>query len=136
MLTAPFQSDFYKVILPYNNGEAMVGTISPLPADLHRQLKKPVANIFSMSNLMTFEGFVNSSISLFFNRIDELYIDGKSCKLDAWLEWFVFDTLGELTFSKKYGFLERGEDVENIIRDVDVHFDKVSLVTFDNRLSA
>ncbi|MCJ1244003.1 hypothetical protein MMC30_001200 [Trapelia coarctata] len=126
------KSDFYRVLLPYNNGEPMVGTISPLPADLHRQLKKPVANIFSMSNLVSFEGFVNSSISLLFSRIDELYTDGKSCNLDAWLEWFVFDTLGELTFSKKYGFLERGEDVDNIIRDIEGHFDKTSLVSFDN----
>ena len=122
------QSDFYKVILPYNNGVAMIGTISPLDPDLHRQLKKPVAKIFSMTNLITFEGFVNSSMNLFFTRLDGLYAGGKICDLGAWIEMFVFDVLGELTFSKRYGFLEQGKDVDNIIRDVDTHFDKVSLV--------
>jgi len=114
----------------------MVGTISPLPADLQRQLEKPVANILSMSNLVTFEGFVNSSISLFFSRVDEIYLNGKSCNLDASLEWFVFDTLGDLTFSEKYGFLERREDVDNIIRDVETLFDKVALVSLKKRFPA
>ena len=37
--------------------------------------------------------------------------------------------LGELTFSKRYGFLDAGKDVDNIIRDLEMHFDKVSLVS-------
>ncbi|MCJ1384344.1 hypothetical protein MMC17_007460 [Xylographa soralifera] len=122
------KSDFYKVILPYNNGVAMIGTISPLDSDLHRQIKKPVAKIFSMSNLVTFESFVNSTMILFFDRLGDLYDWGTPCDLGTWLEWFVFDALGELTFSKRYGFLEQAKDVENIIRDVETHFDKVSLV--------
>ncbi|MCJ1393736.1 hypothetical protein MMC18_006612 [Xylographa bjoerkii] len=122
------QSDFYKVILPYNNGAAMIGTISPLDSDMHLQLKKPVAKIFSMSNLVTFESFVNSSMLLFFSRLAELYSQGTPCDLGTWLEWFVFDVLAELTFSKRYGFLEQAKDVNNIIRDVETHFDNVSLV--------
>ena len=110
----------------------MVGTISPLEPDLHRQLKKPVAKIFSMTNFVAFEGFVNSSIILFFSRLDELYGQGTPCDLGTWLEWFVYDVLGELTFSKRYGFLEQAKDVDNIIRDIETHFDKVSLVFTEN----
>lgn len=83
-----------------------------------------------MTNLVTFEGFVDSTISLFFSRLDELYTHGRICDIGAWLEMFAYDVLGELTFSKRYGFLEQGEDVDNIIKDVDSHFDKVSLVGF------
>ena len=106
----------------------MVGTISPLPAELHRQLKKPAAKIFSMTNLVTFEGFVNSSIRVFFSQLDKLYTHGETCDIGAWIEMFVYDVLGELTFSKRYGFLDIGEDLDNIISDVDSHFNKVSLV--------
>ncbi|MCJ1435911.1 hypothetical protein MMC27_005287 [Xylographa pallens] len=122
------KSDFYKVLLPYDNGVAMIGTISPIDSDLHRQLKKPVAKIFSMSNLVTFETFVDSSTILFFSRLNELYGQGTPCDLGIWLEWLVYDVLGELTFSKRYGFLEQAKDVDNIIFDVGKHFDKVSLV--------
>ncbi|MCJ1309075.1 hypothetical protein MMC25_002730 [Agyrium rufum] len=122
------KSDFYKVMLPYLNGQAMIGTISPLPADLHRQLKKPVARIFQMSNIVSFEKFVDSSIELFFRRIDELYVPGKAFDLGEWLELFVYDTMGELTFSKRYGFLEAGQDVDNIIQDVESFFNYVSLI--------
>ena len=83
-----------------------------------------------MTNLVTFEGFVNSSMSVFFSQLDRLYTHGKNCDIGAWLELFVYDVLGELTFSKRYGFLEQGEDVDHVIKDVDSHFNKVSLVGF------
>ena len=100
----------------------MVGTISPLPLDLHRMLKKPVAKVFSMSNMVTFEGFVNSSVALFLERIDQFYTHGQICDLSSWMEMSVYDVLRELTFSKRYGFLEAGKDVDNIISDVEKHF--------------
>ena len=106
----------------------MLGTICPMPAELHRQLKKPVARVFSMSNMVSFEKFVDSSIKLLFDRLHTLYSDGKTCDFGLWLELFVYDVLGELTFSKRYGFLEAGKDVDNIIGDVDSHFNMVSLV--------
>ena len=81
-----------------------------------------------MSNLVTFESFVNSSTCLFFDRIDQLYAEGTAFDFGAWLEMFVYDVLGELTFSKRYGFLEQGKDLDNIISDVETHFNKVSLV--------
>ena len=81
-----------------------------------------------MTNLVTFEGFVNSSIRVFFSQLDKLYTHGETCDIGAWIEMFVYDVLGELTFSKRYGFLDIGEDLDNIISDVDSHFNKVSLV--------
>ena len=121
-------------MLPYVDGQAMVGTISPLPAELHRQLKNPAVKIFSMTSLVTFEGFINSSIRVFFSQLDKLYTHGESCDIGAWIELFVYDVLGELTFSKRYGLLEMGRDVDNIISDVDSHFNKVSLVRFQHCL--
>jgi cytochrome P450 len=40
----------------------------------------------------------------------------------------VFDALGELTFPKRYGFIDRGTDVDNIMADIWHHFERVSLV--------
>ena len=115
-------------MLPYVNGRSPPGTISLQDEDLHRRIKKPVVPIFSTSSLVTYESFIDSTMGIFFNRLDELYVRGSTCDLGTWLEWFVFDALGELTFSKRYGFLDQGKDVENIIRDIETHFDAVSLV--------
>lgn len=127
MLTTPL-SDFYGVILPYNNGKVMPGLISS-HGELHRSLKRPVSNIYSMSNLVSFESFVDSTIVLFCDVLEKRYL-GKTESFDFsfWLQAFVFDTLGELTFSKRYGFIEEGKDVKNIMADIWAHFERVSLV--------
>lgn len=35
--------------------------------------------------------------------------------MKTWLQYFAFDVVGEITFNKKLGFLEKGEDVDGII---------------------
>jgi hypothetical protein len=39
--------------------------------------------------------------------------------LGNWLHWFAFDVLGEVAFSRKFGFLEQGRDVEDAIAVID-----------------
>jgi hypothetical protein len=116
-------------MLPYVNGQAMTGTISPMHSGMHKKIKNPAAKIFATTNMLQFEDFVDSSINLFLRRIDDLYLDGKICNLASWAGLFVYDTIGELTFSTKYGHLEAGRDIDNIVSDVDKHFQRVSLVS-------
>ncbi|KAJ8058504.1 hypothetical protein OCU04_012690 [Sclerotinia nivalis] len=125
------KSDFYSVILPYNNGKAMPGLISAKDNNLHRSLKRPISNIYSMSNLVSFERFVDSSIERLCSQLEKSYAEGahsQHCDLSFWLQAFVFDTLGELTFSQPYGFVEQGKDIEGIMGDIWSHFERVSLV--------
>jgi hypothetical protein len=37
------------------------------------------------------------------------------CDFGEWLQWYAFDVIGEMTFGKRFGFLEQGRDVENMI---------------------
>lgn len=61
-----------------------------------------------MSNLISFEPYVNTTVFYFFNQIDKLFVQtGDICDLGTWLQMFAFDVMGELTFSKRLGFLER-----------------------------
>jgi len=43
----------------------------------------------------------------------------KSCDLGDWLHFFAFDVLGEIAFSRKFGFLESGSDLEGAIKTID-----------------
>lgn len=35
--------------------------------------------------------------------------------MKTWLQYFAFDVIGEISFNKKLGFLEKGEDIDGII---------------------
>jgi len=109
----------------------MPGLISTKSASIHRALKRPIANVYSLSNLVSFEVFVNTTIRELCDQLDKVYTEQavpKTCDLAFWLQAFAFDALGQLTFSKHYGFMERAEDVEGIMDSIWKHFEKVSLV--------
>jgi hypothetical protein len=109
----------------------MEGLISTKSASIHRALKRPISNVYSLSNLVSFEVFVDTTIREFCDQLDKLYAEQavpKTCDLAFWLQAFVFDALGQLTFSKPYGFIEQAKDVEGIMDSIWKHFEIVSLV--------
>ena len=82
-------------------------------------LKKPIAGIYSMSNAVSFEQYVDTTISVFFARLGQLFVQtGNTCDLGTWLQMFAFEVMGEITFSKSLGFPERAEDVDKIIASI------------------
>lgn len=47
--------------------------------------------------------------------MDEMVSQAKSIDLGTWLQYYAYDIVGELAYSKKLGFLEQGGDIESII---------------------
>ena len=95
-------------------------------------MKQPIAAIYSMSNLVSFEPYVDSTMTVFFQRLDDLFVKtAATCDLGEWVQFFAFDVMGEITFSKRLGFLETGEDVSNIIGNLWKYFKKAAPVGHD-----
>ncbi|OCK74442.1 cytochrome P450 [Lepidopterella palustris CBS 459.81] len=88
------------------------------PAE-HRRLKRNVASAYSMSTLVGFEQFVDSTVTLFLKRIRELSLSpstplekrGEPVNMVKWFQWFAFDAIGEISFSRRFGFLDKKEDI-------------------------
>lgn len=100
---------------------------------IHRNLKRPVSAAYSMSNLVSFEPYVDTTMRVLCEQLEARFTrpDGLKptpCNMSEWLQMFAFDVIGELTFSKRFGFLERGEDVDGIMADLWNTFKKTSLV--------
>ena len=124
-----FKSDFYWTIMPLNNGKITPMMFTTQDEDQHRMLKRPIANAYAMSNLVKFEPLVDSTMQVFFEQIDKLFVQtGAVCDFGVWLQRFAFDVMGELTFSKRMGFLERDEDVGGVMQAIWNHFEYASVV--------
>lgn len=77
-----------------------------------------MANLYTIANLTSFEPLVFSTIKFFFSRLDELFTDKKKeFDLGHWLQLFTFDVMGEVTFSRRLGFLEKGGDIEDVMEN-------------------
>ncbi len=92
-------------------------------------MKRPIAQAYSLSTLVEFEPLIDSTTAVFFSRLDELYARSHQiCDLGQWLQFYAFDVIGELTFSKRLGFLEQATDVEGIIQSIAANFDWCSVI--------
>lgn len=73
-----------------------------------------------MSTLLEYEPFVDSTTEKLLSQIGGHYAtlgsgDAVTCDLDKWLQYYAFDVIGEITFSKSLGFLEGGQNVDDTI---------------------
>lgn len=76
-----------------------------------------------MTSLIQFEPLVDSTTAEFLNQLSQRFANrgGDSGVVDfgAWLQYYAFDVICELTYSKRMGFVDRGQDVENIISSLE-----------------
>jgi len=95
----------------------------------HAKTKRQIAHAYSLSTLVEFEPLVDSTAEVFLDTLDRRYAQtGTVCDLGRWLQFFAFDVIGELTFSRRLGFVERGEDVDSIIQAIGANFDYFSVL--------
>lgn len=69
-----------------------------------------------MSTLVQYEPFVDNTTKLFLEKTRELYVDRpEGCDFPRWLQFYAFDVIGEITYSKRHGFVENNKDVDGIV---------------------
>lgn len=91
-----------------------------------------------MSSLVTYEAYVDECADLFTLRLSELAGARVQADMGYWFQCFAFDVIGLITYSKRLGFLDRGEDVGSIISTIDnemVYFAVVGVYSFFHKLA-
>lgn len=82
-------------------------------------MKKPIANAFSLTTLLTNEPAVDSCTNLLIDKLVKFSDEKNLIDLGEWIQFYTFDVVGELTFAKKLGFLETGGDVDGMIETIE-----------------
>lgn len=111
-----YQSDFYIVQQSVVKGHRLPSLFSTTNNDFHAQFRRSVNAAFSMSSLVQYEPFVDNTTKLFLDQTERLFLGNPSgCDFSKWLQFYAFDVIGEITYSKRHGFVEKNEDIEGII---------------------
>ncbi|KAH7022054.1 pisatin demethylase [Ilyonectria destructans] len=126
------KSDFYPVQQTTANGTPLQSMFNTTDNKFHAKLRRAVSNAYAMSTLVNFEPLVDSTSVEFLKQLKERYAnragDSGICDLGQWLQFYAFDVIGELTYSKRLGFVDRGIDVDNIIGNLEWLLNYVAVV--------
>ncbi|KPI42555.1 Pisatin demethylase [Cyphellophora attinorum] len=116
--SSPFlKSEFYSLFTMLYEGKTIDSLFSTRDPIRHRNLKRPIAQKFSMSSVRTLEPLVDSCTRVFLDSMHDL--SGEALDLDVWLQWYAFDAIYAMTFSTSPGFVKGRRDVSGIIGGMD-----------------
>ncbi|KAI4190566.1 MAG: hypothetical protein L6R41_000718 [Letrouitia leprolyta] len=120
-------SDFYPVQQSLSRGTRLPSLFSTTDEHYHAQLRRSVNNAFSMSALVQYEPFVDNTTSRFLDQTEALFSSqNATCDFAKWLQWYAFDVIGQITYSKPHGFIDRAEDVDGMVGYLGRLFDYVA----------
>ncbi|KAF2455867.1 putative P450 monooxygenase [Lineolata rhizophorae] len=124
------KSEFYPVQQAMDkDGARLQSLFSTTWEDYHARYRRCVNGAFSMSSLVSYEPLMDSTMDYFLDRTQKLFADtGRTCDFTRWLQFFAFDVVGEFTWSKRLGFLEKNDDVDGIIDFLANFFSYAALV--------
>lgn len=122
------KSDYYATFQNIVNGRRAASLVAMTDETYHARTKRLVAHAYSLSNLVEFEPLVDSTTKVLLDTLDARSQRGASVDFAKFLQYYAFDVMGELTFSRRLGFIESGEDVNGIIRSINANFDYFSVI--------
>ncbi|GKZ25809.1 hypothetical protein AbraIFM66951_000790 [Aspergillus brasiliensis] len=111
------KSAFYDTFSPFYQETVMPSMFSIRDPAQHQALRRPVAQKFSMSSIRAMEPFADECTDIFLGSMRTL--EGQVVDLGDWLQWYAFDVIGAITFQRRFGFMEKQEDVLDMISSID-----------------
>lgn len=80
----------------------------------HAESRKRFQAMYSMSSLVNYEEYVDNCAEIFSRRLTEFVQRDETIDMARWFQHYAFDVIGEITYSQRFGFLDRGEDISGL----------------------
>lgn len=124
------KSDFYATLQNIVGGRRAASLVAVTDETAHAKMKRLVANAYALSTLVEFEPLVDNTTNVFLEVLQERFATGGGKTLDfgKYLQFYAFDVMGELTFSRRLGFIESGVDVDDIMQSISANFEYFSVL--------
>lgn len=116
VLSAPLRKgDFYRpMAVPNSNYKNLMSEQDPKK---YAAMRSNVTSAYSLSNVIRNEPEMDQVIALLTKRLEALSTLNEPVDLSEWLNFTTHDLLGEILFSRRFGFLDQGRDVGDAIKN-------------------
>lgn len=129
ILLAPLQKGYwYKALaIPDYRFQSPMSTLDPKKKN---EMSRYWAAGYTLSNTLRNEEAIDSVVRMFLSRLDGFADSGQSFDLDKYFTFMAFDVVGEVIFSRQFGFLKEGRDIGNAIGNATVLSVYASVIGF------
>ncbi|KAK3694224.1 cytochrome P450 [Podospora appendiculata] len=98
------------------NGKITYHMFSEIDNAEHARMKRPVVRHYSVPSVLAMEALQDQVIDEFLQHLQKRFVEpGATCEFGEWLGYYGWDFLGVVTFSKKFGYMERGTDFDGTL---------------------
>jgi len=113
------KSDYYTINDALQDGHIIQNIFSTRSNEFHSRSIKPVQKLYNLQNALQIESIMNDNLRTFCTQLETRFIQGankgKTCDIADWISYFAWDFLGDMTWSKRIGFMEKGEDIGDML---------------------
>jgi hypothetical protein len=110
------KSAMYGILQPKFEGSDLHNIFSTQDADYHLALKRTLGTLYSTTAVSGLEYHLDECTDMFMAKMNEIIGPKGSGPVDlaSWFQWYAFDALVAVNFSRKFGFMESGTDLDGI----------------------
>lgn len=101
-----------------HEGRLLENVFATRDVQYHKEVRSSVAQKYSLSSLKQMEPFVDACSDIFLDTMRELA--GQPVDLGEWVQWYAFDVIGQITYMKRFGFMEERRDKWGLIDDFEI----------------
>lgn len=102
------------------NGHLIQNLFSTRSNEYHAKGLRPVQKLYNLQSALQLEPLMNDDLRVLGSELERRFMrgdnKGKVCDITDWISYFAWDFLGDMTWSKRMGFMEQGEDVGGMLQ--------------------
>ncbi|KAF4908443.1 Pisatin demethylase [Colletotrichum viniferum] len=111
------KSDWYPATTP---DDRLVNIFAEQDIKRHAYSRRFYSSPYSMTSLVHYEPYLDECGALFCQRLGEFSRAGISADFGHWFQCFAFDAIAMMTYGRRLGFLDQGEDVSNVMENINM----------------
>lgn len=94
----------------------------------HAETRRKFQSMYSMSSLLHYETYAEAVQDVFRQRLVEMTRNRQSVDMHHWFQCYAFDVIGNITYGRRFGFLDEGKDVDHCMASLESSMVYSSLV--------
>ncbi|OGE48300.1 hypothetical protein PENARI_c030G11328 [Penicillium arizonense] len=114
------KSNMYRAFRPWTTDGLLLSVFTAEDDATNRDMKQHISVYYSLSYAVSsFEPRMDSASRMFFDELDRRFVPtGAQFDVTQWMKFLSYDTMGLMTFSRPYGYVQHGRDLHGIMDDV------------------